>query len=814
MNRDVNATRHRATSVGACRGGCHRVGMVGSGRDSGNSGTGGGHKTFTIPSISDVITDEAVEVDVQDNHLALANFHLVGIHLQVRTVGVDVEGLRGGTSTIGSGDRVGTSRRGGEGSTRLFVAPSVGVSIIRIGSSSNRSGSTVANDVVARERELRSSVDGDFVLITVGRSRHRRGAAIFIGSACSEVVLAGFVKRDDHHAVVSTFNHSTVLIPSVGISGITRVASFESDLFTGADIVVANRELRSSRNSVNRDVDRSIDRAVSRSSRHRVSNITRSGRNGRNGGTGGSGEAVARPRVSNRLIVITIDIRIQGNHLTLADLHLVSIDLQVSTESGDFYGSNCMAIDTLNSVHSCNRIDTRNRGSQSSIISAGIIAPIVSKIFSPMLILRSYNSGSDFSIITITDYIVASQSNFGKFINVESESIRKVSAVTTINNSLSSHIVQTMISNVKSQVSKAFTGYLNTVKIPNVIGGIIRIRSGDEVIINTSAKMSVTPLCKLNSRRISNNRIHCNIDRTLHRTLRVARTIGSGNDSVGVTISSNGRDSGNRRTCSRGNRSTSGVVNQTSTRPSVSNIVTHKAVDIGVQDNHLALANFHLVGIRLQVRTVGVDVEGLNRRANLISIGSGNRVGTSCHSLEFITFSLTITPSVGVFSIRINRSSGDRSRSTITDDVVTRERELRSSINGNGLLIRNRRSVATLSDSLHCEGVLTSSKHIDRQVLEVLTRNLNTVHVPNEVRSFDIIITVGLNTSSQVNLSTSADFLFTIILDSGRKGNNRINVNSNRTGNLTSTFLSISRSGDIVNNSTRGSGLSHNCGTS
>ena len=385
-------------------------------------------------------------------------------------------------------------------------------------------------------------MDGDFVLITVGRSRHRRSAAIFIGSACSEVVLAGFVKRDDHHAVVSTFNHSTVLIPSVGISGITRVASFESDLFTGADIVVANRELRSSRNSANRDVNATRHRTTSvgacRGGCHRVGMVG-SGRDSGNGGTGGG-----------------------------------------------------------------------------------------------------------------------------------------------------------------------------------------------------------------------------------HKTL---------------------------------------------TSPRVSDVVIGEAVQVGVQDNHLAFANFHLVGIHLKVGTVGIDVEGLNSGANIIR--SGNRVCTSNRSGEFFTFRI-ITPNIIIISLRINRSSGDRSRSTITDDVVTRERELRSSINGNSFLIRNRRSVATLSDSLHCEGVLTGSKHIDRQVLEVLTRNLNTVHVPNEVRSFDIIITVGLNTSSQVNLSTSADFSITIIFNSGIDSNNRIHVNSDRTGNLTSTFLSISRSGDIVNNSTRGSGLSHNCGTS
>ena len=158
MNRDIDGTRHRATSVRTSRGGGNRVGVVSHRRSSGNRGTGRGHETLTSPSVGNVVVRETSQVSVQHNHFAFANFHLVSIHLQVGTVGIDIEGLRGGTSTVGSGHRVSTSRGRGEGSSGSTVAPSVGISVSRVGSSVDRSRSAVADNVVARQREVRSSM--------------------------------------------------------------------------------------------------------------------------------------------------------------------------------------------------------------------------------------------------------------------------------------------------------------------------------------------------------------------------------------------------------------------------------------------------------------------------------------------------------------------------------------------------------------------------------------------------------------------------------------------------------------------------------
>ena len=114
---------------------------------------------ITTPSVFDIVIGETIEVSIQDNHLTFANFHSVSSDLQIRTISVDIEGLDRSTSTVSSSNRVRTSSGRGEGSTSGTIAPSIGVSVIRIGSSGNLSSSAVTDDVVTREREVRSSVD-------------------------------------------------------------------------------------------------------------------------------------------------------------------------------------------------------------------------------------------------------------------------------------------------------------------------------------------------------------------------------------------------------------------------------------------------------------------------------------------------------------------------------------------------------------------------------------------------------------------------------------------------------------------------------
>ena len=159
MNDDVDTASHLTTSVVTGRRGSNHVSVVIERRDSRNGRTVERIHTSAGPSVNDVIIGETVEVSIQDNHLAFANFHLVGVDLQISTVGVDVEGLDRSTSTVGSRHRVNTSGGGVEGSTRRTIAPSISVGLVSVRSSGNRSGSTVTDDVVAREREVRSSVN-------------------------------------------------------------------------------------------------------------------------------------------------------------------------------------------------------------------------------------------------------------------------------------------------------------------------------------------------------------------------------------------------------------------------------------------------------------------------------------------------------------------------------------------------------------------------------------------------------------------------------------------------------------------------------
>ena len=159
VNRNQNRINHLATSVITGRRSGNRVLEVLRSRDSGNGGTRRSDKAFTFPSVNDVIIDETVEVSIQDNHFAFTNFHLVSSDLNVSTVGVDIEGLSGSTSTIGSGNRVSTGSRCLEDITSLTSISITFTPSISIGrrSSRNRSSSAVTNDVVARKRDFRSS---------------------------------------------------------------------------------------------------------------------------------------------------------------------------------------------------------------------------------------------------------------------------------------------------------------------------------------------------------------------------------------------------------------------------------------------------------------------------------------------------------------------------------------------------------------------------------------------------------------------------------------------------------------------------------
>ena len=202
------------------------------------------------------------------------------------------------------------------------------------------------------------------------------------------------------------------------------------------------------------------------------------------------------------------------------------------------------------------------------------------------------------------------------------------------------------------------------------------------------------------SRRSSVDR---DVDVTFHlATCILSITANSSSNNV-VSVVGKSRDSSNSRTSSSGNSLTRDIVNQTSTSPSVFDVIVDETIEVSIQDNNLAVANFHLVSIHLQVGTVGVDVEGLDRGTS--TIGSRHRVSTSSLSGELIAFS-TIAPSVGVFSISINSSSVDGSRSTVADDVVTRERELRSIVDSH--LSSRQRSQINRNRNFFCLGLFLS----------------------------------------------------------------------------------------------------------
>ena len=186
--------------------------------------------------------------------------------------------------------------------------------------------------------------------------------------------------------------------------------------------------------------------------------------------------------------------------------------------------------------------------------------------------------------------------------------------------------------------------------------------------------------------------------------------------------------SGNSR-----NRGSSSRADDTGTGPGVSHILANETVEVGAQDNHLTSANFHLVGIDNKIGTVGVDLEGLNRSTSTVLRSSRDRIGASGLRREDIviitSIGVTLAPSVGI-SIRI--SSDGSGSTTVADDVVTRERELRSSYNFHHFLCGNRNRGNT-NETVHLsgEGIVTNliQHHGNRR--HVLAVNSDTVHIPS-----------------------------------------------------------------------------------
>ena len=199
------------------------------------------------------------------------------------------------------------------------------------------------------------------------------------------------------------------------------------------------------------------------------------------------------------------------------------------------------------------------------------------------------------------------------------------------------------------------------------------------------------------------------VDITFHLA-RSIRTRGSSHNMVGMTLGR--RDSSNSRTVSGFNRLTRNIADQTSTRPSVFDVIIDETIDVSIQDNNFAVANFHLVSRDLEVSTISDHANRSGSIATSLSVGNSNGIDTGSCGRELFTFSVVlITPNIFIrvlilCIIRIHKRSRSRSDqsslSTIANNVITRDRNLRSSNNNNVLFNRDSSNFTSLNNSLSC----------------------------------------------------------------------------------------------------------------
>ena len=247
------------------------------------------------------------------------------------------EGFRNANTTVLAGHRQGvhTIAVDRNVSSGLAVAPSVGVVTGRSNRGGDGSGGGTGSVImVAAERHDRSSVDGNLIIIR--RSGELRSTTSSIRSAHSVHILASFIERQSNRAGILTFNHDTILIPSIGIVlTATGMVSSQRNLLASTDVVSAELQGRLARNAVNSNLNRTVHCATTSCGGNLISFGTGRGGDCRNGGTCRSIEAAASPSISNILIAETIEVGVQDNRLALADFHSVSRDLEISTSGVD-----------------------------------------------------------------------------------------------------------------------------------------------------------------------------------------------------------------------------------------------------------------------------------------------------------------------------------------------------------------------------------------------------------------------------------------------------------------------------------------------
>ena len=271
--------------------------------------------------------------------------------------------------------------------------------------------------------------------------------------------------------------------------------------------------------------------------------------------------------------------------------------------------------------------------------------------------------------------------------------------------------------------SLVLTNHLNTVLVPNVAVSITGSIEGDLLTLTDRV-----------NRSRHNNLSRTRSDNDGHFTLSLASTVRRGNGSSHmISCGGSGLD------INRGSTVTSG--------PQVSDIALPTFL-VNIQRGVFALADSGCGSTHEQVGTEGLNREVLRSHRATFSSGHRHIVRTGRNRNGVLVG--TVAPSPGAFHIAVG---GQRGGAVLTKDIHTSDgNSRRSRIHSHSDRSRSLGGNATVNaDSLSSEGVVTILVEVHSNRILVLTRNLNTVLVPNVGSHFRI------NRGSECDLLTFAD---------------------------------------------------------
>ena len=669
--------------------------------------------SLSIPLISH-ITLPTILIDIQCGVFALTDVRSGSTHKQVSTEGLNREVLRSQVTTLSGGQSNIVNTSGDSQSCTLStVVPSEGTRNVRV--SSQSSAVSHAKHIVASDRNSRRSGFNSHHDRLGSESGNTTLVADSLGGNAVSTIL---IVVDGQVSLILTRNLNTVLIPDVS-GGRGVASSVEAHLVTltnrGGSRSV-NSELSRQRVDDDRHLTLSGARTAlsNNSSRHMIS-----------GGSGGldinrGSRAVASlsiPSVSH-IALPAVLINIQSGMFALTDAGSRSAHQDISTEG--FNREVLRSQVTTLSGGDSNIVNTSSNRHGSTLVTVV-----------PSEGTRNVRMSGQSSAVGHAKHIVASDRNSRRSgFNSHHDRLGSESGNTTlVADSLGGNAVSTILIVVDGQVSLILTNNLNTVLVPNVSGGRGVASSMERHLVAlTNGSRSSGSHRKLCRQRVDNDR---------HFTLDGASTVRGRNSSSHMIGGRLIRLNVNRRS----NAVTSLFV------PEISDIALPSFL-INIQRGMFTLTDAGSRSADNEVSTEGLNIEVLRSQLTAFRSNDGNIVRTS-RNIDGGS-GVTGGPHKDTLNIRVSSQSGN---GILTKDIHTSDRNLsRSRINRHSDRLRSLSGDTTLiADSLSSEGVGASFVEVDRNDILVLTRNFNTVLVPNVAGNLRI------NRSSEGNLVAFAD---------------------------------------------------------